>query len=83
MRLNTQSNGHGLGCYTLVPFLRKEAEFIDHQIVLVQDNMYTQDNRQKYCIVQKRFNTIWDHYLNGVIISSNLLKKTAALYGNL
>ena len=43
-----QGQGQGLGFYVLVPFLLEEAELVDHQVRLVQNQLYTRDKRQKF-----------------------------------
>ena len=50
---------------------------------MVQDELYTRDNRQKYQHIQKQLNTIWDEYSAGNISTEDMLKKTAVMYGDL
>ena len=82
-RINKRAQGQGLGFYVLVPFLWEEAKLVDHQVRLVQDQLYTRDNRQKYCRIQSRLNSLWDQYKDGAISTSDLLKQTASMYGEM
>jgi len=69
--------------YILIPFLHREAIFMDTRIRFVQDDLYTTDNPAKYCKVQDSLDDPWTRYWKGGVTTRDFLTEASKCYGEL
>ncbi len=79
-RINRRSNGNGLAFYVLGTVPTEGGSLVDMQVRLVQDGLYTRDNRAKYCRIQTKLNELWTWYEEGALSTSELLQGTSEQY---
>ena len=71
----------GLGFYTLVPLLLREADEVTLQMRLVSENLLTKVHREKYKKIHGKLHELWDKYDDGDLSTSSLLRAASQIAG--
>ena len=81
-RLNRRTGRSNLSLYKLIRILHQEAATVSLQVSLVSPKKMAKYQRREWRSQQGRIFRLWDSYVSGEKSAKQLLRASAALYGN-